>query len=216
MLGYGILDNLEFLVQLPVHKYVSTQEDATRSSAGIGDISLQTRLMLLDDSSKYPAINIGVMLRFPTGNDRQSPSLGDGTHDVGFSTVLTKRIGFFIGHVKLGYIFNGRDSDTINLGDKFLYMLKGDFIVVKGEHILMKELALMLGLNGNWAFENMDSVGAIDNSHQYRPLNIVPMIRWTLLKGLFIRPRVVIPIRPLAEGGRYFAAQYILDVKYSF
>ncbi len=217
MFGYGVLDYLELLIQLPVHRNVSTQEGETSSSAGIGDISLQTRLMLHDDSGKCPAINIGTMLRFPTGNERERPSLGDGTIDLGFSAVLTKKIGFFIGHIKLGYIFNGRNSGAIIFGDKLLYMLKGDFIVVSADRLLLKELSLMLGLSGNLLLDDIDLDGQdIDNSHQYRPLNIVPMIRWTPVQNFFMRPRVVIPIKPLVEGGKYFAAQYVLDVKYSF
>jgi hypothetical protein len=217
MLGFGVLDNLELLIQVPVLKNVSTQEGETSSSAGIGDVSLQTRLMLADGSGRCPAINIGTMLRFPTGNWRDGPALGDGTIDLAFSTVITKKIGFFIGHVKLGYIFNGADSDTVNVGDKFLYMLKGDFVVLRGDYPLMKELALMIGLCGDFNFEDIDANGEhVDNSRQYRPLNISPMIRWTPIKKFFIRPRVVIPIKPLASGGKIYTVQYVLDLKYSF
>ena len=217
MLGYAVLDNLELLVQLPIHTKVSTQPEEKSSSTGIGDISLQTRLMLHDGSDKCPAINIGVMARWPTGNHKKKPPLGDGTMDLGFSTVITKKFGFFAGHIKLGYIFQGSNHDGTDLGDKFLYLLKTDFTVISGDYPAIKDLTLMLGLNGYLKFEDMDQYGdSIENSRQLRPLNIVPMIRWTPLEGLFIRPKAVIPIEPVARGGKYFIAQYVLDIKYSF
>jgi hypothetical protein len=81
----------------------------------------------------------------------------------------------------------------------------------------MEELTLMLGLCGDMKQDDVDAEGeTIVNSRQYQPLKISPMIRWTPAKGLFIRPRVIIPIKPLASGGKIFAAQYVLDVKYSF
>ncbi len=217
MLGYGILDNAEFLVQLPVHHKASTKEDETNKSTGFGDMSLQTRLLAYEGNQIWPQVNFSAMLRFPTGNDKDNPPIGDSTLDLGLSTVITKKISIFTGHVKLGYIFNGRTLESVNLGDQFLYMLKGDFIIVKGNYTWMKELTFMLGLNGNFRFEDTDTDGNhVDNSYQYRPLNIVPMIRWIPVKGLFMRPRVIIPIRPFARGGTICAIQYVLDLKYSF
>lgn len=217
MLGYGITNRVELLVQLPVYGNIATQEGKTSRSAGVGDISLQTRFMLNDGKEKCPAINVGIMARFPTGNILDKTSFGKGTIGLGISTIITKKIDFFIGHLKLGYIFNGTNSERINQGDKLLYMVKGDFIVLSGDYPMMKELALMIGLSGSWAFEDINSADErLGNTRQYRPLNIVPMIRWTPMVGLFIRPKVIIPIKPLAQGGKYCAAQYVLDVKYSF
>ncbi|MCP4674725.1 MAG: transporter, partial [Deltaproteobacteria bacterium] len=159
MLGYGILNNLELLAQLPIHYNTSTKEGKTDTSLGVGDMSLQTRIMVCAGDKIWPAINFSAMLRFPSGDDKGNPRLGDGTIDYGFSTVVTKRAGFFIAHIKFGYIFNGRDSNNTKLGDQFLYMLKGDFILVDGNHTAMKELTLMIGINGNLKAENTDIDG---------------------------------------------------------
>jgi hypothetical protein len=213
MLGYGIVDNLELLVQLPVHW--KTQEPD--ESVGIGDVSIQPRLLLYKGEGAYPSVNLGVMLRFPTGDEHEKPSLGDGTLDLGFSTVITEKIGFFVGHLKFGYIFNGRKPDEVNLGDKVMYMVKADFIVVAGDYPAMKQLALMLGFCGNWKFDDRSVDGdRVKHTHQYRPLQIAPMIRWTFAKGMFIRPKVVVPIKALATGGKYFPVQYVLDASFTF
>ena len=212
-----MLDNLEFLVQLPVVWNVSTQADKTYSAAGPGDVALQTKLMLTDGKVGGPAVNIGTMVRFPTGDATENPALGGGTFDLGFSAVFTKKIYLFTGHVKFGYIYSGSDVGGIDVGDKFLYMLKADFAVVKGERPPMKELALMVGLCGDLEFEGNGAEGRpVSNTGQYRPLKIALMVKWVPLKRLFIRPRVVIPMKPLARGGKIFAAQYVLDLGYRF
>lgn len=217
MLGYGLTDHVELLIQVPVPVRIATDEGVTNSSAGIGDASLQGRLMLHGGEGPFPALNLGFMLRFPTGNNREKPPLGDGTIDLGFSLVMTKRFGFFVLHLKSGYIFNGENGDATDIGDKFLYMVKGDFIVASGDYTALKELALMLGVCGNWKLKDMDTNGDyLDNTQQYRPFNIAFMIRWTPVKGLFIRPRVIVPIEPLSRGGKLYAAQYVMDFKYSF
>ncbi|MCP4198418.1 MAG: hypothetical protein GY762_14815 [Proteobacteria bacterium] len=143
-------------------------------------------------------------------------SSGDGTTDYELSTVVTWGINFFVGHFKLGYIFNGRNDSGLNLGDKFLYMLKGDFIVLRGNYTAMKRLAVEMGLNGSMKFKDRDADGEyVDNSYIYRPLNIVTMVKWTSVKGFFVRPRLIIPITPLAKGGR-IGAVVVLDLAYSF
>jgi hypothetical protein len=219
MLGYGILDNLELLVQFPVYyRYKESAMDGERQHlTGFGDMSLQTRVMVYRGKGKLPSANVGFIVRFPSGDDKSTPPIGDGTTDLGFSSVVSWKINFFVGHFKLGYIFNGRNGSGANIGDSFLYMLKGDFILFRGNSPAMKELALMVGVNANLKFKDTDFDGEhLANSYQYRPLNIVAMLRWTPVKGFFMRPRVIIPIEPLSSGGKLYVIQYILDLKYSF
>jgi hypothetical protein len=217
MLGYGLLDSLELLVQIPVHHRRAPVEDSPATNAGFGDLSLETRIMASDGSGGWPLIGFGVMLRFPTGASDRAPPLGDGSLDLGLSTIFTRRFGFLVAHLKLGGYFNGTGERDVDLGDELLYMLKGDFIIAEKKGAPLEELALLIGLNGKLHFEDRDADGKpIPRTRVMRPLSFVPMIKWTPVRRFFVRPKLVIPLTPVASGGKLYPIQYVLDLRLLF
>ena len=206
MFGYGITDQLEILGHIPIHRWTSAGESTT----GIGDMSLQIRYLLNNNSKSWPFVNIYAFVRFPTGDDEESPAVGDGTTDFALGTnIQTQKIGKFSGLLKMGYVFNGKDDADIDLGDEFRYCLKANY------H-LKKSIILSCNLMGIKTYKKKDADGnKIENTRKNR-LYVVPMVIWSPVKGLKIKPKLKVPIRSECKGGNLFDVQYILECYYCF
>lgn len=210
MLGYGITDNLEFLAHIPVFSWTSTKSGDTNTETGIGDMSVQTRYFLNRGSKKWPLVNVSAFARFPTGDDETSPALGDGTTDFAVgTTVQTQKIGNFYGILKLGYVFNGETDNDIDLGDEFMYCLKANYQ-------LTKDLKLSCNLRGTIAAKQEDADGNKIDDTQKKRLYVCPMVIWSPVKGLKIKPKLKIPLKSESEGGKLFDVQYVLECWYVF
>ena len=217
LVGAGLSERFEILLHLPLVHRVSTVDRSTSRAGGLGDISVQTRLNLTHGLRHWPAVALSGLARLPSGDDSSSPTLGDGSTDYGFALVVTKTFGRSAVHLKLGHYINGRAPDETNLGDRMLYMIKADYAVVRSQSRFLRELVIMLGTSGRLDYAGSGPHGTrIANTREYRPLNIVPMLRWTPVAGFFVRPRVVVPVRALAEGGKIGAVTCILDTMLSF
>jgi hypothetical protein len=217
IMGHGVSDRLEILLHLPFQHKVATAQEKTTSAGGLGDLSVQARMGLVRGRGPWPSVVLSGLVRLPSGDDDGRPALGDGTTDYAVALILTESLDRLRWHLKLGYYVNGKTPGGVEIGDSFLYMLKVDLVVVRSTKTSPQELAVMLGVCGRLDHADTDRLGRrLPETRQYRPVNIVPMVRWTPVEGLAVRPRVVVPIRPLAEGGKIGAVQPALDVRYSF
>ncbi len=209
MLGYGILDNLEIVAQVPVYRFEATKNDDTDKSAGFGDIVLQTRYMAFKGNDYFPAVTISAFGRFPTGDEDETPALGDGTYDFGIITFISKKIADFSANFKAAYVFNGENDDDTNIGNEFVYALKCDYVLFKQLKIGLQFAGFLKGKDRD---SHDDKIAYSDKDR----MNIIPMINFRPIKGLNIRPKIIFPIESQCKGGKIADRTYAIDLFYSF
>jgi hypothetical protein len=209
MLGYGILNTLEIVTQIPFYRYEATKNGNTDTSDGLGDIVLQTRYMLYAGNEYLPAFNVSLMGRFPTGDEDEVPALGDGTYDFGIVTFVSKKIMRFSSHLKLAYVFNGENDEDVDIGDEFVYALKCDFTLIQQIRIALQFAGFLKDEDRD---KNDDKIKYSDRER----MTIIPMINFRPIKGLNIRPKVIFPIESQCKGGKLADRTYVIDIFYAF
>lgn len=105
--GFGILDNLEFDVNVPVIFYqeVPGQDAVT----GLGDTGLLLKWRFLEEKGFRPALGTYGTVSLPSGNDNEG--LGTGTVDFGLFTFVGKNIWKFLVEANLGWSFLDNTDD---------------------------------------------------------------------------------------------------------
>ncbi len=79
-----------------------------------------------------------------------------------------------------------------------------------------KDLKLSCNLRGTKTYKKEDADGnKIENTRKNR-LYVIPMVIWSPVKGLKIKPKLKVPIRSACKGGNLFDVQYILECWYCF
>jgi len=213
MVGYGILDNLELLVHLPVLMKDYEVQGSSLSSSGIGDLFPKIRFMALPASKGMPIFfTLVAAARFPTGDKDASPPLGDGTIDFGGGFLLmTKKFSNFKFHLKGGYWYNGKTDADVDLGDLVIGIGKIDYHAAPG-------VMPFLNLTGKYLFAKKDSAGNEVTHSEKQRFEVIPGLVWKPIKGLSIRPKVKLPIPTpsLNKGGKLYTFMPGLDVWYVF
>ncbi|HIE05819.1 MAG TPA: hypothetical protein EYP58_03355 [bacterium (Candidatus Stahlbacteria)] len=213
MVGYGVLDNLEFLVHIPVVMKDYDVQGTSSSSSGIGDVFPKLRFMAIRGGKEMPVfLTFLAAARFPTGDKDASPALGDGTIDIGGGFLLmTRKMNKFKFHVKGAYWYNGKTDSDVDIGDCVIGIGKIDY------HVAPKVMPF-LNFTGKYFFAKRDSAGnEVANSEKQR-FEVIPGLVWKPIKGLSIRPKVKFPIPTpaLNKGGKLYTFMPGLDIWYAF
>lgn len=213
MVGYGILDNLEFLVHVPVVMKDYDVQGTSSSSSGIGDVFPKVRFMAIKGGKEIPIfLTFLVAARFPTGDKDASPPLGDGTIDIaGGFLLMTKKMSNFVFHLKGAYWYNGKTDSDVDLGDCMPFVGKIDYII-------NPKLNGFLNFSGKYQFAKKDSSGTEVPNSEIQRFEIIPGLVWKPIKGLSIRPKVKLPIPTpaLNKGGKLYTFMPGLDIWYVF
>ncbi len=207
MFGYAITDRLEAHVHVPITFKSAENDTIKRSSSGLGDIYLKSRYSVLPWAKDRHGLTLTGALRFPTGDEEASPALGDGTTDFAIGEIFTTAwMNNFRGHIKAGYWFNGKNDDEVNIGDEFKLILKLD------RKLSPKVMPFMTYIYYSQTKKETDA-GIVANSQKIRHYFVLGGV-YKPIEGMFIRPKVVMPIG--GEGGSLYAFKPLIDFWYIF
>src|ERR1041385_4210105 len=130
-LDYGLFDNLEIGVEVPLLTIVNDHSSAIRSATGNGDVNLSLKYNFLRESEgqRHPALAITFNIELPTGN--VSKQLGSGLSDFYVNGVIQKS---FSTKTKLrlngGLLFSGNETTgVIGIKSRGLVLTGGGSIV---------------------------------------------------------------------------------------
>ena len=199
MLGYAVTDRLEALLHVPIAFKSSTSPPAEEvTSSGIGDMYLKARYAVLPWTKKSLGLTLLGSLRFSTGDEEASPSLGDGTTDFCLGAIFsTKWKKQFRGHMKVCYWLNGENDDEVDIGDEMK-------IAVKLDRNLCPKMM---------PFLSYSYYKQVKNSQKTRHC-VCLGVDWKPKSGLLIRPKVTLPLG--GEGGSLFDYKPMIDILYVF
>jgi len=100
---YGLLDNLELLVE-PVF-YAAISPDMGRHATGVGDLEVTLSCLFHHESPAIPALAIAAEVKIPTAHD---VLIGTGRTDYTPFIIVSKKLGRTELHANLGYTFVGQ------------------------------------------------------------------------------------------------------------
>ncbi len=213
MFGYGVTDRIEAHLHVPILFKSSTSVDGVEKSAsGIGDIYLKGRYALVPWTKNHYGITLTGNLRFPTGDEEADIALGDGTTDLGLGGIFSSAwMNNFRGHAKLGYWFNGENDDEVNIGDELKMILNID------RNFSPKVMGFLTYIYYSQT-KKEKAPGpvlcvVVPNSQKIRHSACLGVI-WKPKAGMFIRPKVIIPIG--GEGGSLYDFKPVVDFWYVF
>jgi len=106
-LEYGLLDNLELLLE-PV-LYTAILPKAGANHVGLGDLEATLNWRCLDEGSRLPAFALAAEVKLPTAKDSL---IGTGKADYTGYLVATKAFGPVQLHGNVGYTFQGSPKGT--------------------------------------------------------------------------------------------------------
>ncbi len=113
-LGYGLFDNVEIGVEIPLLTIFFDSSTSTRRITGIGDTNLAVKYNFLKEreNSRLPAMAVGVNVEIPTGDVRRQ--LGSGLADVYVNSIFQKTL---TEETKLrwnaGVLFSGNETTGV-------------------------------------------------------------------------------------------------------
>ncbi len=127
---YGLTDRLELSLEIP-HLIRDPADDD--SHAGIADVSLVGKYLLLRETETRPALAVKGVVKTNSGNAEQG--LGSGDWDVGGAVAVSKTLGRLALHAMLGYtvVGDGGNDDVRNIA---LYGVAADYRVTGAFHLV--------------------------------------------------------------------------------
>ncbi len=209
MFGYGVTDRLETHVHIPIAFKSASNDTIDKSSSGIGDIYLKTRFALIPWAKDRHGLTLTGALRFGTGSWLPQPKLGlgDGSTDFAIGEIFsTAWMNNFRGHLKANYWFNGVNHSGEDVGDE----LK---VIVKLDRNLSPKVMPFITYIYYSQSKKESAAGVIANSEKIRRYFVLGGV-YKPMKGMFIRPKVVIPIG--GEGGILFDYKPLIDFWFVF
>ena len=102
ILGYGISDTFELMVE-PV-MYTSIKPNSGATATGIGDIEGTATFKLSEERGNLPAFALAGEVKFPTARNKQ---IGTGKTDFAGYLIGSKRVGAVDTHANIGYTLIG-------------------------------------------------------------------------------------------------------------
>src|SRR5258706_8770284 len=131
-LEFGILDNLEFMIEPVV--YTSIRPKSGPWATGTGDTEMTLGYLFLEESEPWPAMAFNVEVKLPT---TKNPLIGTGETDFNFTLVASRKFGDLDLHVNIGYTVLGSPRGT-SLDNTFNFALAavypvGDSVDLVGE-----------------------------------------------------------------------------------
>lgn len=159
----------------------SANADPAASQGGLGDITLRTGYVLVEENGPIPQVRPNLFVKFPTAD--KDRGLGTGEFDEGVALELSKWFGDWYAFVEPGYTIQGKSADlllknyvTYNAGagyqvtDAFrpMFILKGSSSRADGSSSLLEaRLKLMYQLTGRIGIEGYLAKGLTDASPDY-------------------------------------------------
>ena len=126
---YGVTSWCELSLEIPWMLHNPKQET---NHAGIGDINLVSKFLVLKEGKKNPAMILKGVVKTDSGNANRS--LGSGDFDYSLVTAASKELGPVVLHAMFGYTFVGDNGDS-NVHNIFLYGLALDYAVTQKFHL---------------------------------------------------------------------------------
>jgi len=107
-LSYGVSDNVDLILSMPyLWGKAEVSEETVYDEKGFGDVTLETKLRLLEKNGFSLAFKPG--LSFPTGNEEKG--LGAGLVGGHIFLIASQELGSWAFHGNLGYIRNENNVD---------------------------------------------------------------------------------------------------------
>ncbi|PKN53268.1 MAG: transporter [Deltaproteobacteria bacterium HGW-Deltaproteobacteria-13] len=107
-LSYGVAENVDLVLSLPyIWGKAEVNEETVYDEKGFGDVTLETKLRLLEKNGFSLAIKPGIS--FPTGNEEKG--LGAGLVGGHIFLIASQELGEWAFHGNFGYIRNENNVD---------------------------------------------------------------------------------------------------------
>ena len=137
--AYGVINNMEFEVEMPYRFLVVEEGD---DEDGLGDIKLKSKIRFIKGREANPLSIAGqLIIKFPTCNDGKGLSMEcTGEPDVGLQAIASKEFFPLAVHLNLGFVFIGNPPRG-DLDDVFRYGLAFDLQTRYESLRLISELA---------------------------------------------------------------------------
>lgn len=202
LLGYAPTNKWEVLAHVPVMK----KDRDTLSAFGLQDIWLKTRYNFIGGKAK-PYITGVAAMRIPTSSEDANPALDDGTLDIGAGLLYFQSFGKVLLHIRTAYWYNMKTDADIDVGDDLEFL-------IKPEYQFHKKAKFFLAFGLVETFKAKDNDGnEIDNS-QKRRTTLSPGLVVVPTPGLSLRPKLIVPLEMMSQGGSNFAWKLGFDVWY--
>ncbi|MCK5147745.1 transporter [bacterium] len=208
MFAVGVTNRLELMMHVPID-FKSKEHSGVESSArGIGDMYVKARYAIIPWAKDKYGFTVVAATRFATGDKDADIAMGDGTTDLGLGGIfMTRWHKGWRGHLRAAFWLNGKTDADINVGDELKMVAKMD------RKFSPKFIGFITYINYQ-VFKKQNADGdAIDCTHKSRHY-LSPGFIWKPVKGLNIRPKVLIPFG--GEGGSLFSVKPLLDFWYTF
>ena len=202
LVGYAPTSQWEILAHIPVMK----KDRDTLSTFGLQDIWFKTRYNFIGGKGK-PYFTGVLAVRIPTSPEDADIALDDRTMDIGAGLLYFQAFNKFLMHVRTAYWYNMKTDADIDIGDNIEFL-------IKPEYQFHKKAKFFLAFSLVEAFKNKDADGnEIDNS-QKRRTTVSPGFVFVPVPGLSLRPKIIVPLEMLSQGGSNFAWKLGFDVWY--
>lgn len=208
MIGVGVTRRLELMAHLPVHFKSNEISGIEKEASGLGDLYLKARYALLPWSKNSHGFTVVAAIRMPTGDEKAEIALGDGSTDLALGGLYTTpwKNGFR-GHLRAAYWLNGKNEADVNIGDELKFIAKLD------RKFSPRFMGFLTYVRYQVAKrENAD--GAVMAHTQKSRNYLSPGLVWKPIRGLNVRPKVLIPLG--GTGGSLFTVKPLLDLWYTF
>ena len=208
MLGFGVTNRIEAMVHLPVLYKKNEVGGVESRSSGLGDFYLKTRIAIAPWTKNKAGYTLVGAMRFGSGDTDVTPALGDGTTDFAVAGIFTTRwMGKWRAHIKCNVWLNGKTDADVNVGDEIKCIGKLD-------HNFSVKMMGFLTYIYNGQGKQKDATGnLVEHSQKSRHYGVVGFL-YKPVKGLFIRPKVTIPVA--GKGGSLFTIKPLIDAWFIF
>ena len=212
MIGYGITDRFDALIHIPFRNIAFENEDGTveKDAMGVGDIWLKSQFAVIPWSKDKNGLAFLSTISLPTGSLKDDFTLGSGRIDFAIGEIFsTKWTHNWRGHIKANYWFSQNTGGTSgkDVGDNYEVILKID-------KFFTKTAFAFVVFNYTQKWKDQTAAGIHTAWTQKSRYVIQPGITYIPKPGLFIRPKVAIPVS--GEVGEMNDYKILVDVWYVF
>lgn len=181
---YGVCNNFELSLDLPVQYAWVTQGDRSSQGGGVGDIALNGKYRLLNNGEEWfkPALALTARVKFPTGKYEGlseaklgSDRTGTGSYDYWVGLNVSKTLENWAFHFNLVYGWSSEatiDGIRTKQGNLWNYNWGAEYSISKDFSILLE----LIGLDQGKIEEN----GLALDRSEWRSMSIVPALGWQI------------------------------------
>jgi hypothetical protein len=195
---YGIFENAELSVLIPVSYYWTTRSEGSDQDGGLGDILLGAKYRFLenDKNGLRPSISAVAKVKFPTGKYEnlskeklETDLTGNGSYEYVLGLNVSKSFGNWELHANFWYDWVAEttiDGVKTRPGNIVYYNLAV-------EYALTQKLNALLELNG-WHQGLTAKDGQEENNSDGRSLSLLPGLEYRLNESLYMIFGISIPL----------------------